>query len=143
MNNENFKNDYTQTLLTKLWRENPTMEYSTLDTFVNNLLFNEKYNLTIDQVSDFVDSITRNFEVIMMRKKNEITNPTAHIVNGIELTRDYYSLRTEAPKILRESAASLNTKSNNGILQLLPGFKSKKISAEEIYRYYCDYKKLD
>ncbi len=138
MLNEDFRNDYTLTLLTKLWIENPVMKYSTLDTFVNNLLYNKKYNLTVDQVSDFVDSITRNFEVIMMRKKNEIINPKTYIVNGFELKKEYYSLRTEAPKILRESAASLNSKANNGIIKLLPGFKTKKISAEEIYRYYSE-----
>lgn len=63
--------------------------------------------------------------------------PMSQIVNGIALKKDYYSLRTEAPKILRESASSLNKKANDGIMSTLPGFSTKKVSAEEIYRYYC------
>lgn len=143
MNNENFNDDYTQTLLTKLWMSNPMIDYGTLDTFINNLLHNEVHNCTIEQVSEFTESLTRNLEVIMMRKKKEIAKPKSYMVNGIELKKDYYSLRTEAERILRESPSSLNRKANEGIINILPGFKSKKVSAEEIYRYYCDYKKLD
>ena len=94
MNNENFNDDYTQTLLTKLWMSNPTIEYGTLDTFINNLLHNETHNCTIEQVSEFTESLTRNLEVIMMRKKKEIAKPKSYMVNGIELKKDYYSLRT-------------------------------------------------
>ena len=40
-------------------------------------------------------------------------------------------------KILRESATSLNNKANQGKIKILEGFKTKKISKEEIYHYYC------
>lgn len=139
MSNDEKKFYYTQSLLTDLWKENPTFDYSTLDTFVNNLLYNEYFNCTVDQVSDFVKSLTRNLEVILMRKIEETSKPKTYLVNGVELKKDYYSLRTEVPAILRMSATSLNTKANQGIIQVLPGFKSKKVSAEEIYRYYCTY----
>jgi len=139
MSNDEKKFYYTQSLLTDLWKENPTFDYSTLDTFVNNLLYNEYYNCTVDQVSDFVKSLTRNLEVILMRKMEEISKPKTYLVNGVELKKDYYSLRTEVPAILRMSATSLNTKANQGIIQVLPGFKSKKVSAEEIYKYFCTY----
>jgi hypothetical protein len=139
MNNEEQKFYYTQSLLTDLWKENPTFDYSTLDAFITNLLHNETYNCTIEQVSDFVKSLTRNLDVILMRKKDEITKPSTYIINGIELKKDYYSLRTEVGKILRLSASSINNKANEGIIKTLPGFKTKKVSAEEIYRFYCTY----
>lgn len=69
--------------------------------------------------------------------------PKVYIINGIELKKDIYSIRSEADKILRESASSLNEKANKGIIKILPEFKTKKISAAEMYRYYCAYKKID
>lgn len=143
MNIEEFKNDYTQTLLTDLWIENPTFEYSTLDSFVNNLLYNPAYNCTLEQVSAFTKSLSKNLEVIVMRKIKETTGPKAYIINGIELKKDYYRLRTEAGYFLGESPSSLNKKANKGIIKTLPDSKTKKISAAEMYRYYCEYKKVD
>lgn len=78
MNNEEFKNVYTQTQLTDLWIENPTFEYSTLDSFVNNLLYNPAYNCTLEQVSAFTKSLSKNLEVIVMRKIQETTIPKVH-----------------------------------------------------------------
>lgn len=141
MQNEELNDDYTQSLLINLFQKNKKFEYSTLDLFVNNLLYNKNFNCTVEQVSEFIYSLTRNLDVIMMRKKEEITNPKQYIVNGHVLDRDYYSLRTEAGIILGESAQSLNNKVNKGIIKTLPGFKTKKISAEEMYNYYCKYLK--
>lgn len=142
MSNDEQKFYYTQSLLIDLWKENPSFDYSTLDAFVDNLLHNENFNCTIEQISDFVKSLTRNLEVILMRKKEEISKPKTYIVYGTELKRDYYSLRSEVPRILRMSATSLNSKANQGLIQVLSGHKSKKVSAEEIYKYYCTYLSL-
>jgi hypothetical protein len=142
MQNEQFKNDYTQTLLTKLWHQNREFEYGTLDQFINNLLYNKNNNYTIEQVSEFTNSLTKNLDVIMMRKKEEIANPKLYIVNGYELNRDYYSLRTEAATILGVSPPTLYKKVKDGTIKILPGFEQQKISAEELYNYYCRYGKI-
>lgn len=141
MQHEQLNNDYTQSLLIKLYQENKKFDYSTLDLFVNNLLYNKRFNCTIEQVSEFTNSLTRNLDVIMMRKKEEIANPKHYIVNGHKLDRDYYSLRTEAHIILGISAPTLYKKVEEGLIKTLPGFKQKKISAEELYNYYCRYLK--
>ena len=135
--------NYTKILLKKLFEYRTYIDYDLIEDTFLSVLKDDNQSSTAAEIVDFSDSFTRDLELITSQiEKERMTKgqiPQKYIINGFELTRDYYSIRTEAPKILGESAQTLNSRVNQGIIKCLPEFNTKKASAEELYNYYVRY----
>jgi hypothetical protein len=134
---------YTKILFQKLLEYRMYIDYELIeDTFYSALNTDEESTAT-EEIIKFSNTFTRDIYLITSQIEKERMgkglNTQKYVINGFELTRDYYSIRTEAPKILGESAQTLNTRVNQGIIKCLPEFNTKKASAEELYNYYLKY----
>ena len=143
MTYETLDKNYAKTLLTDLFRYSNYIDQKVISDFFNEIV---QHN-DLDESLKYSEKLSKTFRIILdglEQKKNkeqaEANQPI--IVNGHELTRDYYSLRTEATVILGESAPTLNKRVNEGLLKCLPEFSTKKISKEELYNYHIKYQEL-
>jgi hypothetical protein len=142
--NEKDKN-YVKFLLEELFKCRQVMDFELLSEVIDETTNSGDGNSELKSYSEFVASFTRDLNLVFYLKKKETekinSKPKKYVVNGIELTRDYYSVRTDAPRILNVSAQTLNGRVNAGIIKCLPEFETKKISAEELYNYWVAYEK--
>ena len=143
MSQDEKNKNYTKILLQKLLEYRMYIDYDLIeDSFYSALNANIKSSIT-EEIIEFSNSFTRDLNLIASQiereKRTNEHNMTKYMINGFELRRDYYSIRTEAPKILGESAQTLNNRVNQGIIKCLPEFKTKKASAVELYNYYVKY----
>jgi hypothetical protein len=143
MSQDEKNKNYTKILLQKLLEYRMYIDYDLIEDSFYSVLNSEIKSSTTEEIIEFSDSFTRDLNLITSQIEKEGrtkgTNSKKYIINGFELTRDYYSIRTEAPKILGECAMTLNTRVNQGIIKCLPEFSTKKASAEELYNYYLKY----
>jgi hypothetical protein len=134
---------YTRILFQKLLEHRMYIDYDLIEDSFYSALNADNKSSTKKEFIEFSDSFTRDLNLITSqiaeeyKIKGQISQK--YVINGFELTRDYYSIRTEAPKILGESATTLNSRVNQGIIKCLPEFNTKKASAEELYNYYLKY----
>jgi hypothetical protein len=142
--NEKDKN-YVKFLLEELLKCRQVMDFELLSEVIDETTNSGDGNSELKSYSEFVESFTRDLNLVFYLKKKDTekinSKPKKYVVNGIELTRDYYSVRTDAPKILGISAMTLNSRVNDGTIKCLPEFDTKKISAEELYNYWVAYEK--
>jgi hypothetical protein len=119
------------------------VDYDLIEDSFYSTLAADKNSSTTEEIIKFSNTFTKDLYLITSQiekeKRTKGHNKQKYIINGFELTRDYYSIRTEAPKILGESAQTLNNRVNQGIIKCLPEFNTKKASAEELYNYYLKY----
>jgi hypothetical protein len=119
------------------------IDYDLIEDSFYSVLNSEIKSSTTEEIIEFSDSFTRDLNLITSQIENEKKTKghktQKYVINGFELTRDYYSIRTEAPRILGECAMTLNSRVNQGIIKCLPEFSTKKASAEELYNYYIKY----
>jgi hypothetical protein len=143
MSQDEKNKNYTKILLQKLLEYRMYIDYDLIEDSFYSVLNADNQSSTISEIIQFSDSFTRDLNLITSQieneKKTKVHNTQKYVINGFELTRDYYSIRTEAPKILGECAMTLNTRVNQGIIKCLPEFSTKKASAEELYNYYLKY----
>jgi hypothetical protein len=136
---------YTKFLFHKLFENRHFLTYDLVEECIKEVMNSENRSSTLEQISQFSDSFTRDLNLIVYQvvndEENQINRTCKYIINGMELTRDYYSIRTDAPRIIGETAQTLNSRVNKGIMKCLPQFKTKKVSAEELYNYYIKYVK--
>jgi hypothetical protein len=143
MSQDEKNKSYTRILLQKLLEYRMYIDYDLIEDSFYSALNADNQSSTKKEFIEFSDSFTRDLNLITSqiadedKIKGQISQK--YVINGFELTRDYYSIRTEAPKILGESAQTLNSRVNQGIIKCLPEFNTKKASAEELYNYYLKY----
>lgn len=135
--------NYTKILLQKLIENKEFIDYGLVEECFNNALKSGIRTSTLGQISQFTESFSRDLSLVLYQIKKEENikgeQKKKYVINGIELNRDYYSIRTDAPKILGITGQTLNSKVNQGIITCLPGFKTKVISATEMYNYWKKY----
>ena len=135
--------NYTKILFQKLLEYRMYIDYDLIEDSFYSALNADEESSTTEEIIKFSNAFTRDLYLITSQiekdKKGKGHNTQKYVINGFELTRDYYSIRTEAPKILGESAQTLNNRVNKGIIKCLPEFTTKKASAEELYNYYLKY----
>jgi hypothetical protein len=145
MSQDEKEKNYVKFLLEELLKRRQIMDFDLISEVIDESLNSGKANYGLETLSEFATSFSRNLNLVFYLKKKETYNinskPGKYVVNGIELTRDYYSIRTDAPKILGISAMTLNSRVNDGTIECLPEFETKKISAEELYKYWVNYEK--
>ena len=143
MSQDEKNKNYTKFLLHKLLEYRRYIDYDLIEDSFYSVLNDDNQSSTATDIIEFTDSFTMDLTLITSQiekdKKTKGSNMQKYVINGSELTRDYYSIRTEAPKILGESAQTLNDRVNKGIIKCLPEFSTKKASAEELYNYYLKY----
>jgi hypothetical protein len=140
---EKLDKEYIKILLTDLFNNSNLIDQNIINSFFSEYVNNKN----VDEAINASKEISMAFRIIcygLEKKKEEKENPVQQklFVNGYELTKDYYSLRTEAPKILGESAPTLNKRVEENILQCSPEFPTRKISKEELYRYHKKYQSI-
>jgi hypothetical protein len=137
--------NYVKFLLEELYKCRQVMDFELLSEVLDETINPEDGNSELKSYSEFVESFTRDLNLVFYLKKKETdknnSKPKKYVVNGIELTRDYYSIRTDAPRILGISAQTLNSRVNDGTIECLPEFDTKKVSAEKLYNYWVNYEK--
>ena len=143
MSQDEKNKNYTKILFQKLLEYRMYIDYELIeDSFYSALNEDNKTSMT-EEIIKFSDMFTRDLNLITAQIDNERKTKgqkaRKYVINGFELTRDYYSIRTEAPRIIGESAQTLNSRVNQGIIKCLPEFSTKKASAEELYNYYMKY----
>ena len=143
MSQDEKNKNYTKILLQKLLEYRMYIDYDLIEDSFYSALNADTKSSTIEEIIEFSDTFTRDLNLIASQVGKEVKTKghttQKYVINGFELTRDYYSIRTEAPKILGESAQTLNSRVNQGIIKCLPEFNTKKASAEELYNYYLKY----
>jgi hypothetical protein len=143
MSQDEKNKNYTRILLQKLLEYRMYIDYDLIEDTFYSALNTDNKSSTTEEIINFSDSFIRDLNLITSQidktKKTKGHNTQKYVINGFELTRDYYSIRTEAPRILGESAQTLNNRVNQGIIKCLPEFNTKKASAEELYNYYLKY----
>lgn len=143
MSQDEKNKNYTKILLQKLLEYRMYIDYDLIEDSFYSVLNADNQSSTVTEIIQFSDSFTRDLNLITTQiennKKTKGHNTQKYIINGFELTKDYYSIRTEAPRILGECAVTLNNRVNQGIIKCLPEFSTKKASAEELYNYYIKY----
>lgn len=143
MSQDEKNKNYTKILLQKLLEYRMYIDYDLIEDSFYSVLNADNQSSTISEIIQFSDSFTRDLNLITSQieneKKTKSPNTQKYVINGVELTKDYYSIRTEAPQILGECAVTLNNRVNQGIIKCLPEFSTKKASAEELYNYYLKY----
>ena len=139
MSNDEKEKNYVKVLIMKLLEKRNLIDYEIIDECLNEIFANDKSSFTIDELKEFTDSFSENLNVVayqISEKHKRTSEKKKFEINGIELTRDYYSVRTDAPRILGISAPTLNKRVNEGNINCIPGFKTKKVSSEEMYNFY-------
>lgn len=143
MSQDEKNKNYTKILIKKLLEYRMYIDYDLIEDSFYSVLNADNQSSTISEIIQFSDSFTRDLNLITSQieneKKTKGLNTQKYVINGFELTKDYYSIRTEAPRILGECAVTLNNRVNQGIIKCLPEFSTKKASAEELYNYYIKY----
>jgi hypothetical protein len=143
MSQDEKNKNYTKILLQKLLEYRMYIDYELIEDSIYSVLNEDNQSSTSMEIIEFTDSFTRDLNLITSQiqkeKKTKGHIMQKYVINGFELTRDYYSIRTEAPRILGESAQTLNSRVNQGIIKCLPEFNTKKASADELYNYYLKY----
>lgn len=143
MTQDEREKNYTKILLQKLIENKEFINYDLIEECFSNILKSGNRSSTLDQVSQFTESFSRDLNLALYQIKEEkniqATQRGKYVINGIELCRDYYSIRTDAPRILGVTGQTLNSKVNQGIIKCLPGFKTKTVSPEELYNYWKTY----
>ena len=143
MSQDEKNKNYTKILIKKLLEYRMYIDYDLIEDSFYSVLNADNQSSTISEIIQFSDSFTRDLNLITSQieneKKTQGLNTQKYVINGFELTKDYYSIRTEAPRILGECAVTLNNRVNQGIIKCLPEFSTKKASAEELYNYYIKY----
>ena len=143
MSQDEKNKNYTKILLRKLLDYRKYIDYDLIEESFYDALKSDNRSLTTKEIIEFSETFSCDLSLITSQiEKEEETksfNMRKYIINGFELTRDYYSIRTDAPRILGESAQTLNNRVNRGIIKCLPEFRTKKVSAEELYNYYSKY----
>jgi hypothetical protein len=143
MSQDEKNKNYTRILLQKLLEYRMYIDYDLIEDTFYSALNTDNKSSTTEEIINFSDSFIRDLNLITSQidkeKKTKAHITQKYVINGFELTRDYYSIRTEAPRILGESAQTLNDRVNKGIIKCLPEFSTKKASAEELYNYYLKY----
>ena len=143
MTQDEREKNYTKILLQKLIENKEFINYDLIEECFSNILKSGNRSSTLDQVSQFTESFSRDLNLALYQIKEEeniqATQRKKYVINGIELCRDYYSIRTDAPRILGVTGQTLNSKVNQGIIKCLPGFKTKMVSPEELYNYWKTY----
>ena len=143
MSQDEKNKNYTKILLKKLFEYRMYIDYDLIEDSFYSVLNDDNQSSTATEIIEFTESFTRDLTLITSQiekeKKTKGSIMQKYVINGFELTRDYYSIRTEAPKILGESAQTLNNRVNQGIIKCLPEFSTKKASAEELYNYYLKF----
>ena len=143
MSQDEKNKNYTKILLQKLFNHRIYVDYDLIRDSIFSVINDDIKSSKTDEIIEFSDSFTKDLSLIISELEKG-KNPKGlisqkYVINGFELTRDYYSIRTEAPKILGVCAMTLNTRVNQGIIKCLPEFRTKKVSAEELYNYYLKY----
>ena len=143
MSQDEKNKNYTKILLQKLLEYRRYIDYDLIEDSFYSVLNDDNQSSTTTEIIEFTDSFTRDLNLITSQiEKEEETkghDSKKYVINGFELTRDYYSIRTDAPRIIGESAQTLNTRVNSGIIKCIPEFRTKKVSAQELYNYYTKY----
>ena len=143
MSQDEKNKNYTKILLQKLLEYRIYIDYELIEDSFYSAMNADNKSSTTKEIIEFSDTFTRDLNLITSQlEKEEKTkgqDTKKYIINGFELTRDYYSIRTEAPRILGESAQTLNIRVNQGIIKCLPEFRTKKVSVQELYNYYMKY----
>jgi hypothetical protein len=143
MSQDEKNKNYTKILLQKLLEYRMYIDYELIEDSFYSALNADVESSATEEIIKFSNTFTRDLYLITSQiekdKKGKGHNTQKYVINGLELTRDYYSIRTEAPRILGESAQTLNSRVNRGIIKCLPEFSTKKASAEELYNYYIKY----
>jgi hypothetical protein len=143
MSQDEKNKNYTKILLQKLLEYRMYIDYELIEDSFYSALNADVESSATEEIIKFSNTFTRDLYLITSQiekdKKGKGHNTQKYVINGFELTRDYYSIRTEAPRILGESAQTLNSRVNRGIIKCLPEFSTKKASAEELYNYYIKY----
>jgi hypothetical protein len=143
MSQDEKNKNYTKILLQKLLEYRMYIDYELIEDSFYSALNDDEESSATEEIIKFSNTFTRDLYLITSQiekdKKGKGHNTQKYVINGFELTRDYYSIRTEAPRILGESAQTLNNRVNKGIIKCLPEFSTKKASAEELYNYYNKY----
>jgi hypothetical protein len=145
MSQDEKNKNYTKILLRKILEYRKYLDYDLIEEFFYDVLNSDKTSFTTEEIIQFSETFSADLSLISSQIDREAEtkehNTKKYIINGFELTRDYYSIRTDAPRILGESAQTLNSRVNNGIIKCLPEFRTKKVSAEELHNYFIRYVK--
>jgi hypothetical protein len=143
MSQDEKNKNYTKILFQKLLEYRKYVDYELIEDSFYSVLNSENKSSTTVEIIEFSDAFIRDLNLITSQiEKEEETkgqNSQKYVINGFELTRDYYSIRTDAPRIIGESAQTLNSRVNSGIIKCMPEFRTKKVSAQELYNYYINY----
>jgi len=142
MSNDEKEKNYVKVLIKKLLEKRNLIDYEIIDECFNEVFEYDRSSFTIDELREFTDSFSENLNVVtyqISEKHKRASEKKKIVINGIELTRDYYSVRTDAPRILGISAPTLNKRVNEGTISCIPGFRTKKVSSEEMYNFYIRY----
>jgi hypothetical protein len=135
--------NYTKILLRKILEYKKYLDYDLIEESFYDILNSDNTSFTTEEIIQFSETFSADLSLISSQIEREAETKEhktkKYIINGFELTRDYYSIRTDAPRILGESAQTLNSRVNNGIIKCLPEFRTKKVSAEELYNYFIRY----
>ncbi len=139
MSNDEKEKNYVKVLIMKLLENRNLINYEVIAECFNEVFEYDKSSFSIDELNEFTDSFSRDLNVVTYQineKHKSRSEKKKFVINGIELTRDYYSVRTDAPRILGISAPTLNKRVNEGAISCIPGFRTKKVSSEEMYNFY-------
>jgi hypothetical protein len=143
MSQDEKNKSYTKILLKKLLEYRMYIDYDLIEDSFYSVLNDEDKFSTTEEIIEFSEGFIRDLNLITSQiEKEEETkghDSKKYVINGFQLTRDYYSIRTDAPRIIGESAQTLNSRVNSGIIKCMPEFKTKKVSAQELYNYYLNY----
>lgn len=144
MSQDEKNKNYTKILLRKMLEYRKYIDYDLIEESFYDALNSDKTFLTTEEIIQFSEMFSCDLSLIssqIEREEAKDHQTKKYVINGIELTRDYYSIRTDAPRILGESAQTLNSRVNHGIIKCLPEFRTKKVSAEELHNYFIKYVK--
>ena len=143
MSQDEKNKNYTKILLRKILEYRKYIDYDLIEESFYDVLNSGKTSFTVEEIIQFSETFSCDLSLISSQIESEEEakdhQTKKYIINGFELTRDYYSIRTDAPRILGESAQTLNSRVNNGIIKCLPEFRTKKVSVQELYNYYIKY----
>ena len=143
MSQDEKNKNYTKILLRKILEYRKYIDYDLIEESFYEVLDSDNTSFTTEEIIQFSESFSCDLSLISSQIEREEEakdhQTKKYVINGFELTRDYYSIRTDAPRILGESAQTLNSRVNQGIIKCLPEFRTKKVSVQELYNYYIKY----
>lgn len=133
------KKMYYGHLFEDLFKNCQIFDYDLIRMSLDEILNSKNKDEELASIENFAQNLS--LVVFQIKKERDKASKEAKpiVVNGNVLERDYYSVRTDAPRILGVSAPTLYSRIEEGVIQCLPGFETKMVSAEEIQRYWSKY----